>query len=77
MWFIVEFVKEILSFLKIIGGVMSAAILFLKRKGLWATDLDFVRIVMIIYKCNEKDNSVTLRPTLLILKLWMIFTPKR
>ena len=45
MWFIVEFVKEILSFLKIIGGVMSAAILFLKRKGLWVMDLDFVKNV--------------------------------
>ena len=77
MLFTVEFVKEILSFSTIIGGVMSAVTPFLKRKGLWVMDLDFVRIVMIIYKCNEKDNSVTLRPTLLILKLWMIFTPKR
>ena len=68
MWFTVEFVKEILSFSTIIGGVMSAVTPFLKRKGLWVMDLDFVRIVMIIYECNEKDNSVPLRPTLLSLK---------
>ena len=68
MWFTVEFVKEILSFSTIIGGVMSAVTPFLKRKWLWVMDLDFVRIVMIIYECNEKDNSVPLRPTLLSLK---------
>ena len=68
MWFTVEFVKEILSFLKIIGGVMSVVTPFQKRKGLWVMDLVFVRIVMIIYKSNEKDNSVPLRPTIFILK---------